>query len=231
MCPREPEPEFILKPLSPIRKAIAKRVSDSFRDVPQFDVHVEVDASAMKTIRQQYKDQGADPVPGFNDMLIQNCAGLLQKHKNLNCHYTVDGIKEFSEINISFAAATPQGVLMPVVRRANQKPLTEIAKETRELSDLARNMKLRASLQMHGTFAISSLGGFGIDGFNAIIGPPQVAILAAGAIIQKPKVKAEKIEIVPVIELCLTVDHRAVDGAESAGFLKDLRIKLESYMG
>ncbi|HUU29930.1 MAG TPA: 2-oxo acid dehydrogenase subunit E2 [archaeon] len=221
----------MLKPITPIRKAIAKMVSDSFRDIPQFDLHVEVDASSLVAARERFKAEGGDSLPGYNDMIIHTCAGILRKHEALNAHYTGEGIKIFSEVNIGFAVAAPGGVLLPVIRKADTKSIKEIAQETARMSKLAREMKLRASSQMHGTFTVSSLGGFGIDSFNAVISPPQVAILAAGVIIDKPAVRKGKITAAPVLHLTLTVDHRAVDGAQGAAFLADLKGALESFKG
>ncbi|MEA2062697.1 MAG: dihydrolipoamide acetyltransferase family protein [Gemmatimonadota bacterium] len=226
---REPEPEFTLKALSPIRKAIAKRVSYSLREIPQFDLHLEIDASALKAARTGFLTGGGDIVPGYNDMIICCCAKVLEKHPALNAHFTGEGIREFHEVNIGFAVATGQGVFLPVIRKAETKSILEIAGETAEMSKLARKVKLRASAQMHGTFTVSSLGGFGIDSFNAVISPPQVAILAVGAVIEKPRVRLGKITPAPVLHLTLTVDHRAVDGAGAAGFLKELKQVLENF--
>ena len=237
MCPREPEPEFVLKPLTPIRKAIAKRVSDSFRDIPQFDLHAEIDASALRAARAGYKQTGGGHgsievlVPGYNDMIIHCCAQALKKHPSLNAHYTEEGIKQFCEINIGFAVATDQGVLLPVIRQADTKSIEQISRETAEMSKMARELKLRASAQMHGTFTVSSLGGSGIEAFNAVINPPQVAILASGAVIEKPRVRRGSISPVPVMHLTLTVDHRAVDGADAAAFLADVKGSLENFGG
>ncbi len=229
MYSREPEPEFILKTHTPIRKAVAKRVSDSFRNIPQFDLHIEIDATALSAARERYKAEGSDFVPGYNDMIIYACAQCLKKHEILNAHYTEEGIKLFAEVNIGFAVATPSGVLLPVIRKANLKSIREITNETSRMSKLAREMKLRASFQIYGTFTVSSLGGYGIDSFNAVINPPQVAILAAGTILKKPAFKKGKVFPVPMLHLTLTVDHRAVDGAEAASFLMDLKGALEKF--
>jgi len=225
--PPLPPPEFNLVPLSPIRKAVAERVTASFRDVPQFDVQAEIDATALVSLRASLKEKGGDVVPGYNDMLIYALSRVLEKHQRLNAHFTSEGIKEFKEINVSFAVAAPDCVLLPVIRRTNQKSLKEIARESQEMTEQAKAMKLRASLQQHGTFTLSSLGGFGIDAFNAIISPPQVAILASGAILKKPRVKDGAVLAVDSMVLTLTVDHRAVDGAVAAAFLRDLKNYLE----
>ncbi|MEA1995998.1 MAG: 2-oxo acid dehydrogenase subunit E2, partial [Gemmatimonadota bacterium] len=221
--------EFELKPLTPIRRAIAARVTESFHDIPQFDLHLEADASALKAVRARYKAAGDPVVPGYNDMVMFTCSRVLERHRGLNAHYTVEGIKVFSEVNVGFAVATGQGVLLPVIRRAGVLGLEEISARAAGMSELAREMKLRASLQMHATFTVSSLGGFGIDSFNAVLSPPQVAILATGAVIEKPVARDGRLATAPVMHLTLTVDHRAVDGAEAAAFLTDLKQALEKF--
>jgi pyruvate dehydrogenase E2 component (dihydrolipoamide acetyltransferase) len=225
------EPESVLKPLTPVRKAIGERVTSSFRDVPQFDLHAEADATAFVNLRQKLKAQCGDEAPGFNDMLILCIARCLRKYPALNAHFCDGAIQEFSEINVGFAVATEMGVLLPVVREADRKGLSEIAALTRERFALAKQKKLRASFQMHGTFTLSSLGAIKIDSFNAIISPPQVAILAAGAIIKKPWVAGGTVAVRDVIHLTLTVDHRAVDGADAAPFLAELRTRVETFTG
>jgi pyruvate dehydrogenase E2 component (dihydrolipoamide acetyltransferase) len=229
MCPLELAPEFTLIPITPMRKNIGRTVATSFRDIPQFDVHVEVNASAMTAARKKYKEAGGAVVPGFNDMVMFSVSRLLEKHRCLNAHFSEEGIRQFNEINVGFATATPHGVLIPVVRKTNTKTIQEIAAETKEKGELAKAVKLRASFQMHGTFTVSSMGGLGIESFNGIISPPQVGILASGAIIKKPRVVDNEIKIVPVMKFTLTVDHRAIDGGDAAAFMADLKQALESF--
>jgi pyruvate dehydrogenase E2 component (dihydrolipoamide acetyltransferase) len=228
MCPIEGEPEFILRHLSPVRKAITERVSRSFHSIPQFDLHMDVDASAIVQARVILKDSGAEIIPTYNDLLIFCTARALATHPELNAHFTSEGIKLYKEINIGFAIGISAGVFLPVIRRASAKSMQEIAREAAALIDSAKNNKLRSSLQMHGTFTISSLGGYGVDSFNAIINPPQVAALAAGTIMKKPWCKDNKILAVDTLHLTLTVDHRAIDGAYAANFMAELRKKIDS---
>ncbi len=229
MCPLEKEPEFTLQPLSPVRKAIAERVSRSFQDIPQFDLHLDVDASALVRARTSFKNEGGDIVPSYNDVLIFCVSKVLESHPEMNAHFTDAGIKVFKEINVGFAANTPVGVLLPVIRRANTKSIHEIAKESIELIELAKNNRLRSSFQIHGTFTLSSLGGYGIDSFNAIISPPQVAALAVGAIGKKPRVRNGEIHPADSLHLTLTVDHRVIDGAYAAKFLAELSNRINNY--
>ena len=229
MKDKKSEPEYTLKQISPVRKSIIAKVSESFRDIPQFDLHTEINAASIKSAREQYKSSSENRAPGYNDILIYCTAKALRNHPYLNAHFTQDGIKEFSEVNVAFAVATEMGVLMPVVRNADRKNVDVISSETAEMSKLAQACRLRASLQFHGTFSVSSLGSYGIDSFNAIINPPQVAILAAGAIQMKPVCINGEITAAPMIHLTLTVDHRAVDGDMAARFMAELKDLVENF--
>jgi pyruvate dehydrogenase E2 component (dihydrolipoamide acetyltransferase) len=229
VCPIEKEPEFALKPLSPVRKAIVERVSRSFQTIPQFDLHLEVDASAFVGARAALRAEGGEVVPGYNDMLISCLSKTLENHPDLNAHFEDDAIKIFKEINIGFAVATSGGVVLPVIRRANTRSLREIAQESAKLIDLARRNLLRSSLQLHGTFTLSSLGQHGIDSFNAIISPPQVAVLATGAIRKKLCIRDDGIFPLETLHLTLTVDHRAIDGAEAATFLVEVGANISNF--
>jgi len=131
------------------------------------------------------------------------------------------------QVNLAFAAATPEGVLLPTVFEADRKTLVEIAAESREMIAMARAGKLRASLQAGATFTVSNIGPVGIDAFNAIISPPQVAILAIGSVLQKPAVVEGSLQVRPMASFTLTVDHRAIDGADGAAFLADVKKALE----
>lgn len=231
MLSKTPEPEFTLAPLSVMRKAIAKRVGDSMREAPQFHLHAEADAGAFVAARRRFKEVLGEKAAGYNDMLIF-CAGrTLVNHPGLNAHWSEEGIRIFKEVNIGFAVSVADGVLIPVIRQADQRTLQAIADEASERANLARTGKLRASFQMFGTFSISSLGSLPIDSFNAIISPPQVAILAAGAIMKKPVVRDNALVAGEVLHLTLTVDHRAVDGAMAAAFLADLKKAVETFKG
>jgi len=223
------EPDYILKSLSPVRKAIANRVCWSFKNIPQFDLHMDVDASAFVQAKEAILVKAEDIIPSYNDMFIFCACRALEKFPELNAHFTDEGIKEFKEVNIGFAVATPEGVLVPVIRCANAMNLQEIAKSSSELIKLAKNGRLRSSLQTHATFTISSLGAFGIDSFNAIINPPQVAILAVGSIIKKPGIRDNKLLLIDTLHLTLTVDHRAIDGDLAANFLVELSNKILNF--
>ncbi len=222
------EVDYEEQPLSPVRRAIAQRVTESMRQIPSFSMHAEVDASALVAAREQAKAAADEehPAPTYNDYLIKIVALALREHPRLNAHFVDGAVRLCRQINISVAAATAQGVLMPTVLNADQKSLAEISAEMREMLDLARRGKLRASLQLGGTFSLSNIGPGACDSFNAIISPPQVAILAVGALAPRPFVVDGRLEVRPTLRLTLTVDHRAIDGADGAPFLAELKERI-----
>jgi pyruvate dehydrogenase E2 component (dihydrolipoamide acetyltransferase) len=206
-------------PLTPVRKAIGDRVLITTREAPVFHLQREVDASALIAARGAAKAAGGEIVPTYNDFLIKAVAGALVNHPSMNALFVDDVIRMAKPVNLAFAVATEKGVLLPVVYEADAKAVAVIAEETREMVDLARRGRLRASLQQDATFTISNIGPVGVDSFNAIISPPQVGILAIGGMAPRPMVADGKVEARPTLRLTLSVDHRAVDGGDAAPFL------------
>lgn len=225
------EPDFEIVPQSRTREAIAQRVSTTNREIPQFRLWVEVDASAMIAWRTRRKQAGDEPVPTFNDIILYVVARRLKEHPRLNAWLTDDGVKAFKQINVGFAVATEAGVLLPTLYDADTKSLEEIAAEARELTDQARGGRLRASLQMNAGFTISNIGPVGIDYFDAIISPPQTGILAVASIKERAVAVEGQVAVRPTMILTLTVDHRVVDGADAPPFLTALRDDLEAWAG
>jgi len=236
------EPEFDLVEIPPQRKAIGDRVSLSRREKPTFDMLIEVRADAIAGAREQYKVEAGERVlPTYNDIVIKAVGDLLPQYRALNAWVDEAGVKLLKPINVGFAAATPQGVVLPTVFEVDKKTVWDIAPETKEMVDLARNGKLRASLQMGAGFTVSNIGPVGVDAFSAIISPPQVAILTVGSMALRSAVERGRewkpgqpptdhgIVAAPTVNMVLTVDHRAIDGAEAAPFLKDLRDRLENW--
>ena len=232
-CSHSSSPEFEVTELSPIRRAIAAKVTQSVREIPQFSIRVAIDASALVSARSGMKKEigPAGVVPTFNDLLLYATARALVEHRALNAWLEGNSLKIGKSINVAFAVDTEQGVLLPVIRDADKKSLQEIASDTHELAELCQSGRIRASQQLGATFTISNLGAFGIDDFNAIISPPQVAILAIGAIKPRPFAAEGKLEIRDTVILTLTLDHRAVDGARGAAFLSSLAERLEDWEG
>jgi len=225
------EPDFEIIPQTRTREAIAERVSTTNREIPQFRLWVEVDASAMIAWRAQRKQAGDDPVPTFNDIILYVVARRLGEHPRLNAWLTEDGVRAFKQINVGFAVATEAGVLLPTLYDADAKSLDEIAAEARQLTQQAREGRLRATLQMNAGFTISNIGPVGIDYFDAIISPPQTGILAVASMKERAVVVEGQVAVRPTMILTLTVDHRVVDGADAPPFLTAVRDDLEAWTG
>lgn len=220
--PRRGEVPYTEVELTPTRKAIADRVSQSKREIPEFLLHSHVDAEPVMELREALKKRFGAPAPSLNDIIVKLCGSVLPRHPTLNAAFVDGKIRLYQEYNVGFAVATEAGVLVPVVRNANLKDLVTIAAETREMIDLARRGRLRASLQQGGTFSISNIGPGSVDAFNAIISPPQTAILAIGTLAPRPYVVGGELTVRRTLNFTLTVDHRAIDGADGAAFLGSL---------
>ena len=218
---RPHEPEFKVEELTPIRQAIGERTQTSFRDIPQFWIQVLADVEALVAARNRRKEQGG-VVPTYNDYFIKAVASIISDYPAMNAWCEDNQIKLLKPINIGFACATDDGVLLPTVFDADKKSLDEIAENSRELIELARCGRLRASLQMGAGFTISNIGPTVVDAFNAIISPPQTAILAIGAMKKRPMMVDDEIVARISAYLTLTVDHRVLDATQAVPFLHDL---------
>jgi pyruvate dehydrogenase E2 component (dihydrolipoamide acetyltransferase) len=225
--PRPDQQEFDLEPLTATRQAIAERTAQSFATKPHFSMTCLVDASAMVALRERLRAAAPSLMPTYNDIIMKACARVLPSHRRMNAWLDDEGLKLLRHVNIAFPTATDAGVLMPVILDADQKSLPVLAAETHERVALARDGKLRASLQMGAGFSLSNIGPGRVEWFTAIISPPQVAILSVGALAERPVVRDGGVVARPTLHLTLTVDHRAVDGADSAAFLRDLIPVLE----
>ena len=214
---------------SPISRLMAERTTQSWTTVPHFFVTREVDAGALNEARQRLgpeieKSRGLKLT--HTDLLVALAARVLQKHSRVNASWAREGVRTNPEINIGIAMAVDDGVVAPVIHNAANSTLTEIAFERRDLTERARGGKLRPGDIAGGTFTISNLGMFGVDAFTAIIIPPQAAILAVGRIADRvvpvgagPEARPG---VRPMMTLTLSSDHRVVDGARAAEFLRDL---------
>jgi pyruvate dehydrogenase E2 component (dihydrolipoamide acetyltransferase) len=210
---------------SPISRLMAERTIQSWTTVPHFFVTRDVDASALNEARQKLapeieKSHGLKLT--HSDLLVAIVARVLQSHPRMNASWADKGIRTNSEINIGLAMAVEDGVVAPVIQNADKIKLGDIAIQRRDLTNRARGGKLRPADVAGGTFTISNLGMFGVDAFTAIIIPPQAAILAVGAITERVVPVDGHPAIRPVMTLTLSSDHRVVDGARAAEFLRDL---------
>jgi pyruvate dehydrogenase E2 component (dihydrolipoyllysine-residue acetyltransferase) len=210
---------------SPISRLMAERTTQSWTTVPHFFVVREVDADALNEAR---KKLGAELETArgvkltHTDLLTALVARVLVKHPRMNASWTGEDVRANAEINIGLAMAVEDGVVVPVIHDADKSKLDEIASQRRELSERARSGKLRPADLAGGTFTISNLGMFGVDAFTAIIIPPQAAILAVGCIADRVVSMEGRPGVRPMMTLTLSSDHRVVDGARAAEFLRDL---------
>jgi pyruvate dehydrogenase E2 component (dihydrolipoamide acetyltransferase) len=209
---------------SPISRLMAERTMQSWTSVPHFFVVREVDAGALNESRQKLgqdieKSRGVKLT--HTDLLVALVARVLQKHSRMNSSWTGEGVRANAEINIGLAIAVDDGVVAPVIHNADKVTLGDIATQRRDLTERARSGKLRPADIAGGTFTISNLGMFGVDAFTAIIIPPQAGILAIGAIADRVVPVDGHPSIRPMMTLTLSNDHRVVDGARAAEFLRD----------
>jgi len=216
------EPEYEAVAPSAIRVAIGERTQTSFREIPQYDVTREIVCRELVAARQALKAAGTDPLPTYNDYLIKLVALALREFPWLNSWYEEGMIKLLKPVNVGFVCDTEEGILLPTVFDADRKPLAEIAAGTRELIAAARAGRLRASLQKGAGFTITNIGPTGADLFNGIISPPQTAILAVGALSERPVVEQGQVRAAPTMYLTLSLDHRVHDGRHGAAFLARL---------
>ncbi len=224
-----PAGSYDLAPLNNIQRVVAQRLTEAARDIPTFPliVDLEIDAllEARKSINAVLEKEGVKV--SVNDLVIKAAAVALMRERETNASYTPDGIALHKHADISMAVAIEGGLITPIIRQAELKTLSEIARETKDLSERARAKKLKPEEFQGGTFSVSNLGMFGIREFGSIINPPQGAILSVGAGEQRPVVRDGKLEVATVMTVTLTCDHRVVDGATGARWLQVFRTMIE----
>jgi pyruvate dehydrogenase E2 component (dihydrolipoamide acetyltransferase) len=208
--------------MSATRATIARRLAESKATIPHYRVEVDVEVGKLQVCRKQLATEG-DVKVSLNDMIVHCTARALSQHPQLNAHLDGDEIVQFARADIGIAVATTAGLITPVVRDAGAKSPVEIARIIAELSERAWRGALRREEIADGTFSISNLGMFGLTRFDAIINPPQVAILAVGAAQERVIARKGYVVTAQVLTLTLSADHRVVDGAVAAAFLATLR--------
>lgn len=216
--------------MSAMRQVIAKRLAESKATIPHFVVSESIDAGALWALKEQFAAYDGVKVT-VNDLIVRATALALRIHPKLNATFHGNAIRQYDSADISVAVAIPDGLITPIVTRAHAKSVREIGEDVRRLAKKAAEGKLQPAEFQGGTFTVSNLGMFGIASFNAIINPPQVAILAVAGIKDEPVVRAGQVVAGKVLRLTLSADHRAVDGADAAAFLKTLRELLEAPAG
>jgi len=218
-------------PLKGIRKIIAKRMTESFQNIPHFYLSLEVDMSAVQDLRERLKEEVEKRAKvrfTLTDILVKVAASALKENPIINSRIEGDQIHLVEEINIGVAIALEDGLIVPVVHHADRKSLTEIASTLRDLTQKAKEGKLSLEDVGGGTFTLSNMGMLGIDKFNPIINPPECSILGVGRTIEKPVVQGGEIKIKPMAWFSLSSDHRIVDGATAALFLNYIKKCIEN---
>jgi pyruvate dehydrogenase E2 component (dihydrolipoamide acetyltransferase) len=217
-------------PLTQIRKTIAKRLAASIGPVPHFFLTTEIDmeraAEARDALNKQLGEEGGKI--SFNDIIIKAVALALVQHRACNAWFQDDHIRYWNEVHIGMAVAIEDGLITPVIRNADLKSLRQIGAEARDLAGKARNRRLKPEEYTGSTFSISNLGMFDIDQFTAVINPPEAGIIAVGSIAAKAVPEGERIVSRRRMRLTMSCDHRVIDGATGAAFLKTLKQMLEN---
>jgi pyruvate dehydrogenase E2 component (dihydrolipoamide acetyltransferase) len=220
-------------PNSSMRKVIARRLSESKATIPHFYVAMDIELDALLKLRAELNAQAPKDGAGafklsVNDLIIKACAVALRRHPGVNASWTEDAILQFQDVDISVAVAIPDGLITPIVKKADQKGLATISNEMKDLAARAKSGKLKPEEFQGGGFSISNMGMYGVSHFAAIINPPQAGILAVGAGEQRPVVKNGALAIATVMTCQLSVDHRVIDGALAAEFMQTLKGLIEN---
>ena len=212
--------------MSPMRKAIARALSHSKSTIPHFYLRARVKVDALLGLRAQAK-AAVGEAPSINDYIVRACALALMRHRDVNIQVHGDEIHRFGSADIAVAVATDKGLITPIVRGADRLSVAAISREIKALAATARAGKLQPDAFQGGSFSVSNLGMFGIDQFDAIINPPQGAILAVGAATRQPVEIGNALAFATIVEMSLSCDHRAIDGAVGADFLRTLKQLIE----
>jgi pyruvate dehydrogenase E2 component (dihydrolipoamide acetyltransferase) len=222
-----PAGEVESRPLSNVRKTIARRLTEAWT-VPAFQLTVDADMTRANALITRYRELNPDVRVTVTDLLTKLCAQALMRHRDMNVQYTEDALLAFPSANVGIAVAAPQGLVVPVVQAADRLTLAQIASVRGDLVSRARDGKLRSEDLQGGTFTISNLGMYEVDQFIAVLNPPQASILAVGATRDMVVPRDGDLEVLPMMTLTLTCDHRAVDGATGADFLRTIKAYLEA---
>jgi pyruvate dehydrogenase E2 component (dihydrolipoamide acetyltransferase) len=220
--------EYISVVLTPLRKAIAARMVEATRTIPHFRVVADLEADSLIALRRELRTRRADTDLSLNDLLIKACAAALMDVPALNIQWSDDSIRQYPHADISIVTAVAGGLSTPIVRSVESKNVWAIAREVRELAQRAARKTLRIDEVAGGSFSISNLGMYGVEQFDAIINPPQCAILAVGRAAPRVLVTAAReMRVATVMRVSLSADHRAIDGTAAAAFLAALKMRVE----
>jgi pyruvate dehydrogenase E2 component (dihydrolipoamide acetyltransferase) len=221
-----------------LRKTIAKRLTQSVGPIPTFFLTTEVEMDRVAEARDALNESarrlggsagGGEPVKiSFNDIVLKATALALREHPECNAWWQDDRIRYWHDVHVSVAVAIEDGLITPVIRHTDQKTLRQIGAEMRDLAARARERRLQPEEYTGGTFSVSNLGMFDIDQFTAVINPPEAGILAVGSIVEKPVVEGGQLVPRKRMRITMSCDHRVIDGATGARFLRTLKQMLEN---
>jgi pyruvate dehydrogenase E2 component (dihydrolipoamide acetyltransferase) len=218
--------KYKVLPNSGMRKTIAKRLTEAWQTIPHFGLAVDCEIDNLLKLRAELNAKSGEKI-SVNDFVVKAVAIALAKYPAANVSWHEDGILQYENVDVSVAVSTDGGLITPIVKNADRKGLAAISADVKELAKKAKEGKLKPEEFQGGTFSVSNLGMFGIKSFTSIINPPQSCILSVGAGEKRPVVKGDALAIATVMSLTLTVDHRSVDGAVGAEFLKLLKGLIE----
>jgi pyruvate dehydrogenase E2 component (dihydrolipoamide acetyltransferase) len=219
---------YVDEPISEMRRIIAKRLVTSLGPIPHFFLTTEIEMDRAAEMRRNINELDPELKLSINDIIIKVAAAALVAHPQVNASFQDKTVRYYERADIGVAVAIEDGLITPVVRSADQKSLSQISQEVRDLAERARKRKLRPEEYTGASFSISNLGMFGIDEFTAVINPPEGAILAVGAITAKPVVRDGEIVVRQIMRVTMSCDHRVIDGATGAKFLQTFKKILEN---
>ncbi|HVG35943.1 MAG TPA: pyruvate dehydrogenase complex dihydrolipoamide acetyltransferase [Pyrinomonadaceae bacterium] len=224
----EGPPPYRDEPMSVMRQTIARRLVTSIGPVPHFFLTTEIEMDRAAEVRRSINESDPELKVSINDLIVKVAAASLMQHPQVNASFHDKVIRYYERADIGVAVAIEDGLITPVVRAADRKPIGEIAAEVREMAGRARSRKLQPEEYTGATFSISNLGMMGIDEFTAVINPPEAAILAVGAMTPKPVVREGEVVVRQIMRVTMSCDHRVIDGATGARFLQTFKKLLEN---
>lgn len=219
--------EYKLIPNTNVRRVIAKRLLESKQTIPHFYLSIECNIDKLLKLREEINAEYTENKISINDMIIKAVAMALTENPEANASWTEEAILQYNNVDISVAVAIDGGLITPIIRNADQKPITSISKEMKELAKRARENALKPEEFQGGGFSISNLGMYGIKNFQAIVNPPQVCIMAVGASNKRAVVINDQLSIATIMDISISCDHRVVDGAVGAKFLSSFKKYIE----
>jgi len=219
--------EVEVEQLSSVRRTIARRLTEAWQ-APAFQISMSADMIRSNELHARLAERaGEGPKVTLTDILTKACAAALMRHGAVNARFTGEAIERYPSADVGLAVAIPDGLVVPIIRGSERRTIAEIATARADLVDRARNGKLKQEDLEGGTFTISNLGMFGVEQFVAVLNPPQAAILAVGAVEERPVARDGELVVRPLMTMTLTCDHRALDGATASDFLRTVKSFLE----